>query len=88
MDMKTIIENFDEVTWNTTDETNEMLHMILDLKQGKEVDLYQMQTTVLHMYKDQIQLLCMIHELHKELEMRKKRKIEIPKFMSKEEKAQ
>ena len=66
-----------------TDRTDELLHMILNMKQDKGVDLHRMQTLVLAMYKDSIDLLHTANELNNILEMKKRRNIEIPKFMCK-----
>lgn len=57
-----------------TERADELLHMILDLKQDKEVDLYRMQSLVLNMYKDEIMLV-------NELEKRKRKVLEIPGFI-------
>lgn len=67
-----------EMVIEFTERADKLLHMILDLKRDKEVDLYQMQTLVLNMYKDEIMLL-------NELERRKRRVLEIPNFMVKKE---
>lgn len=67
-----------EMVIEFTERADKLLHMILDLKRDKEVDLYQMQTLVLNMYKDEIMLL-------NELERRKKRVLEVPNFMVKKE---
>lgn len=67
-----------EMVIEFTDRADKLLHMILDLKRDKEVDLYQMQTLVLNMYKDEIMLL-------NELERRKRRILEVPNFMIKKE---
>lgn len=67
-----------EMVIEFTERADKLLHMILDLKRDKEVDLYQMQTLVLNMYKDEIMLL-------NELERRKRRVLEIPNFMIKKE---
>ena len=74
----------DQVKLAFTERADELLHMILDLKQDKkEVDLFRMQTLVLNMYKDELELVHCVSELEKELERRKRKIIEIPKFMSK-----
>lgn len=67
-----------EMVIEFTERADKLLHMILDLKRDKEVDLYQMQTLVLNMYKDEIMLL-------NELERRKRRVLEVPNFMVKKE---
>ena len=67
-----------EMVIEFTERADKLLHMILDLKRDKEVDLYQMQTLVLNMYKDEIMLL-------NDLERRKKRVLEVPNFMVKKE---
>lgn len=67
-----------EMVIEFTERADKLLHMILDLKRDNEVDLYQMQTLVLNMYKDEIMLL-------NELERRKRRVLEVPNFMVKKE---
>lgn len=68
-----------------TERADELLHMLLDLKQDKEVDLYRMQTLILNMYKDEVELVHIVGELERKLDGRKRKCIEIPKFMSKRE---
>ena len=85
MDVINVSEIHDEVTLELTKRTDEILHMILDLKQDKEVDLYRLQTLVLNEYKDIIDLLHIVEGLQHELENRKRKIIEIPKFMSSKE---
>lgn len=85
MNAKEIVTNENQITVEITNRTDELLHMILDLKQDKEVDLYRMQSLVLNMYKEEIELFNLASELEKELENRKRKVIEIPNFMSKKE---
>lgn len=85
MNAKDITVNHDEVTLEMTKRTDEILHMILDLKQDKEIDLYRLQTLVLNEYKDIIELIHVIDGLEHELESKKRKVLEIPKFMSKRE---
>ena len=85
MDAINVSANHDEVTLELTKRTDEILHMILDLKQDKEVDLYRLQTLVLNEYKDIIELLHVVDGLQHELENRKRKIIEIPKFMFQKE---
>lgn len=87
VDVKDILANEDEATSYVTEEVNELLHMLLDLKQDKETDLYLMQSIILDMYRHQMELVHTISNLNKELEMRKRKVIEIPKFMLKEKEA-
>lgn len=77
------IEN--QVTYAMTERTDEILHMILDLKQDKEVDLYRLQSLVLSMYKDNIDLVHTVSKLEEELENKKRKVLEVPKFMIKRE---
>lgn len=77
------IEN--QVTYAMTERTDEILHMILDLKQDKEVDLYRLQSLVLSMYKDNIDLVHTVSKLEEELENKKRKVLEVPKFMVKRE---
>lgn len=88
MNVKEVSINKSEITLAITERVDELLHMILDLKQGKETDLYQMQSLILNMYKDQIDAINTICELSNELEQKRRRMLEIPKFMSKEKEAQ
>ena len=85
MDAINVSANHDEITLEMTKRTDEILHMILDLKQDKEVDLYRLQTLVLNEYKDVIELLHIVDGLQHELENRKRKIIEIPKFMFQKE---
>ena len=85
MDAINVSANHDEITLEFTKRTDEILHMILDLKQDKEVDLYRLQTLVLNEYKDIIELLHVVDGLQHELENRKRKIIEIPKFMFQKE---
>ena len=71
----------EQVKLAMTERTDELLHMILDLKQDKDVDLYRMQTLVLNMYKDEIELVHITSELEKELDRKKHKVIEIPNFI-------
>ena len=73
----------EQVRLAMTERTDELLHMILDLKQDKDVDLYRMQTLVLNMYKDEIELVHIASELEQELERKKRKIIEIPSFITK-----
>lgn len=85
MDVINVSKIHDEVTLELTKRIDEILHMILDLKQDKEVDLYRLQTLVLNEYKDIIELLHVVDGLQHELENRKRKTIEIPKFMFQKE---
>lgn len=85
MDVINVSEIHDEVALELTKRTDEILHMILDLKQDKEIDLYRLQTLVLNEYKDIIDLLHVVDGLQHELENRKRKTIEIPKFMFQKE---
>lgn len=86
MNTKDVLYNEDEVTLRMTERADELLHMILDLHKDKEVDLYRMQSLVLCMYRDEIDYVHAVCELERELEARRKKVIELPKFMiSKEE---
>lgn len=78
----------EQVKLAMTERTDELLHMILDLKQDKDVDLYRMQTLVLNMYKDEIELVHITSELEKELDRKKRKVIEIPKFITNKRGAQ
>lgn len=75
----------EDVTLAMTERTDEVLHMILDLKLDKEVDLYRMQSLILSMYKDEIELVHMLNDLQRELDRKKRKAIEIPNFMIKRE---
>lgn len=77
--------NVKEVTTVLTERADEVLHMILDLKQGKDIDLYHLQSLVLNMYKDEIELVHITNNLYEKLESKKRKVIEIPKFMIKKE---
>lgn len=77
-----------DVTPLLTERADEILHMILDLKHGNEVDLYRLQTLVLNMYKDEIELVHIVDKLYGQLERKKRTMIEVPKFMFKGEEAQ
>lgn len=83
---KQTIEN--QVTYVMTERTDEILHMILDLKQDRDVDLYRLQTLVLSMYKDSIELVHTVSKLEQELESKRRKVLEVPKFMIKREEAQ
>ena len=72
-----------QITALMTERTDEILHMILDLKQDKEIDLYRMQSLILTMYKENIDLVHTVIELQQELDSRKRKALEIPTFMSK-----
>lgn len=72
-----------QITAIVTERTDEILHMILDLKQDKEVDLHRMQTLVLKMYEEELNLIYTVTELENELENRKRKTLDIPKFMMK-----
>lgn len=86
MNIKELVANEGEVTLGMTERADELLHMILDLHKDKEVDLYRMQSLVLSMYRDEIDFVHSICELERELDARRKKVIELPKFMiSKEE---
>lgn len=80
------IEN--QVTTLITERTDEILHLILDLKNDKDVDLYRLQTLVLGMYKDNLDLVHMVSKLEKELDSKRRKVLEVPKFMVKREEAQ
>lgn len=86
MNIKELVANEGEVTLAMAERADELLHMILDLHKDKEVDLYRMQSLVLSMYRDEIDFVHSICELERELDARRKKVIELPKFMiSKEE---
>lgn len=74
-----------QITTLMTERTDEILHMILDLKRDKEVDLYRMQSLILTMYKENIDLVHAVIELERELENRKRKALEVPTFMIKRE---
>ena len=83
--MNTIEETMKRQMVNTmTERTDELLRMILDLKQDKEIDIYRMQKLVVDTYKEELDLLNVINNLESELDKRKRKSIEIPKFMFKE----
>ena len=65
----------------STDQADCLLHMILDLKSGKETDLYQMQTMVLSMHKTIMDLSHEVETLKEKLESSKIKDISIPRFM-------
>lgn len=70
---------------NTIERTNELLHMVLDLRMNaNDVDLRKMQHLILGLYTDNIRLNCKVCELEQELEKRKRTVIEIPSFVRKE----
>lgn len=77
-----------DVTPLLTERADEILHMILDLKHGNEVDLYRLQTLVLNMYKDEIELVHIVGNLYGQLESKKRKYLDVPKFMFKGEEAQ
>lgn len=72
-----------QITTLMTERTDEILHMILDLKRDKEVDLYHMQSLVLTMYKENIDLVHAVIELKKELDSKRRKEIDIPAFVTK-----
>ena len=74
-----------QITASMTERTDEILHMILDLKQDKKIDLYRMQSLILTTYKETIDLVHAVVETKRELENRKRKVIEIPTFMCKRE---
>lgn len=74
-----------QITTTMTERTDEILHMILDLKRDKEVDLYHMQSLVLTMYKENIDLVHVVSALKGELDSRKRKEIDVPAFISKRE---
>lgn len=86
MNVKELVANEEGVTLSMTERADELLHMILDLHKDKEVDLYRMQSLVLSMYRNEIDFVHTVCELERELEARRKKVIELPKFMVKEEK--
>ena len=77
-----------QVTLVMTERTDEILHLILDLKNDKDVDLYRLQTLVLGMYRDNIELVHTVSKLEKELDSKRRKVLEVPKFMVKREEAQ
>lgn len=83
-----INENQEALSIAMTERTDNLLYMILGLKQERETDLQLMQTLVLSMYKDSIDLLHIVGELSNELEARKRKTLEIPRFMMKGKEAQ
>lgn len=83
MSANILYEQENKVVLEMTKRTDELLHMILDLKQNKDVDLYRMQTLVLNMYKDDINLTHAAFELERQLDSRKRKVLELPSFMAK-----
>lgn len=71
------------ITEEFTGSADEALHLILDLKQDKEVDLYKLQSLVLNMYRNELELAYLAVNLSEDLERKKRREIEIPSFMLK-----
>ena len=71
------------ITEEFTESADEALHLILDLKQDKEVDLYKLQSLVLNMYRNELELTYLAVNLSEDLENRKRKEIEIPSFMFK-----
>lgn len=80
---ETIFE--EQVILTMTERADEVLHMILDLKQDKEVNLHRLQTLVLNMYRDEVKLVHMVEELERGLDSKSRKILEIPKFMAKRE---
>lgn len=67
---------------SATEQANELLHMILDLKEGKEnVDLYQMQSIVLNMHNEIMSLSHRVELLEQQIENSKRKTLEVPRFM-------
>lgn len=83
MSANALYEQENKVVLEMTKRTDELLHIILDLKQNKDVDLYRMQTLVLNMYKDEINLAHVAFELNRQLDSRKRKVLELPSFMAK-----
>ena len=81
--MSTKEMNFDEerMTITMTERADELLRMVLNLKQSKEVDLHRLQTLILNMYRDEAKLIHIVGELIRESESEKRKIIDIPKFM-------
>ena len=77
-----------DVVSDLTERANEVLHMILDLKMDKEVDLYHLQSLVLSMYNDEVQFAHHIAYLTAKIEEKKRKDIDVPKFMFKNREAQ
>ena len=75
----------EQVILTMTERADEVLHMILDLKQDKEVNLHRLQTLVLTMYRDEVKLGHMVEELERGLDSKSRKILEIPKFMAKRE---
>lgn len=75
----------EQVILTMTERADEVLHMILDLKQDKEVNLHRLQTLVLNMYRDEVKLVHMVEELERGLNDKSRKILEIPKFMAKRE---
>lgn len=71
-----------QVRLELTKRTDELLHMILNLKQEKDVDLHRMQTLVLNMYKDELELVQAVRELELALEKKTRKAIELPNFIT------
>lgn len=71
------------ITEEFTESADEALHLILDLKQNKEVDLYKLQSLILNMYRNELELTYLAVNLSEDLENRKRKEIEIPSFMLK-----
>lgn len=72
----------EQVRFELTKRTDELLHMILNLKQEKDVDLHRMQTLVLNMYKDELELVQAVRELELALEKKTRKAIELPNFIT------
>lgn len=73
---------------DTIERTNELLHMVLDLRMNAtDVDLRKMQHLILGLYTDNIRLNCKVCDLEHELERRKRTVIEIPSFVAKKKEA-
>ena len=75
----------EQVILTMTERADEVLHMILDLKQDKEVNLHRLQTLVLNMDRDEVKLVHMVEELERGLDNKSRKILEIPKFMAKRE---
>lgn len=78
-----ICNNRQEAKTELTAKVDEVLHMILDLKQDKDVDLYHMQTIILEMYKNELDLIDTVYQMDRERQKKTIRDITIPKFMIK-----
>lgn len=73
---------------DTIERTNELLHMVLDLRMNaNDVDLRKMQHLILGLYTDNIRLNCKVCDLERELERRKRTIIEVPSFVAKKKEA-